>query len=164
MKQVINILIKNPRIEILRKKYDHVFRKVKTHVTLVYPFEIKDHAKLVEHIEYCLAGMAPFEIVLDKLRKSRNYLVLDVGKNQEKLLNLHKKLNSGILSGFENKELSIYLPHITLGMFDSHEELMKVINELRERGSNFRVIVDKISLLTLNDDGSAKEITNFALK
>jgi len=164
MKQAIYICISNPRIEALRKKYDHVFTKIKTHVTLVYPFEVKDQAKLNEHIEYCLEGIEPFEIVFEKMRKSNNYLVLDVGRNQETLLNLYKKLNSGILAGFENKELSIYLPHITLGMFDSHEELMKVINELRVRGSNFRVMVDKISLVTLNDDGFAKEIKNFLLK
>ena len=164
MTQVINIPIKNPRIEALRRKYDKVFRNRKTHVTLVYPFEVKDQAKLFEHIEYCLEGIGPFEIVFEKVRKSSNYLVLDVAKNQEKLLMLSKKLNSGILSGFENKELSIYLPHITLGIFDSHEALMKVINELRARGSNFRVMVNKISLLTLNEDGSAKEIKNFVLK
>ncbi len=164
MKQAINIQINNPRIEILRKKYDHVFKKVKTHVTLVYPFEVKDQVQLAEHIESCIGGLESFEIVFDKFRKSGNYLVLDVGKNQEKLLSLHKKLNSGILSGFENKELSIYLPHITMGIFDSHEELMKVINELRARGSNFRVEVNKISLITLNDDGSAKETKNFLLK
>jgi 2'-5' RNA ligase len=164
MKQVINILIRNPRIEILRKKYDHVFTKVKTHLTLVYPFEVEDQAKLTEHIEYCLQGVEPFEIVFEKFRKSSNYLVLDAGKNQEKLLNLNKKLNTGILAGFENKELSIYLPHITMGAFDSHEDLMKVLNELRVRGSNFRVMVSKISLMTLNEDGSAKEIRNFALK
>ncbi len=164
MKQVINILINNPRIEVLRKRYDKVFTNVKTHVTLVYPFEVADQVKLAEHIESCLEGIGPFEIVFRKVRKSSKYLVLDVDKNQEILLKLYEKLNTGILRGFENKELSIYLPHITLGVFDSHEKLMKVINELRARGSNFRVMVDKISLLTLNDDGSAKEIKNFKLK
>lgn len=164
MKQTINILINNPRIEILRKKYYKDFKKYKTHLTLVYPFEIKDKVQLKQHIEYCLKDIKPFEIVFDKLRKSSNYLVLDVNKNQELLLNLYKKLNSGILCGFENKEISIYLPHITLGVFNSNEELMGVLGELRERGSNFRVVVDKISLLTLNDDGSAKAIRNFVLK
>jgi 2'-5' RNA ligase len=164
MKQAINIQISNPRIEILRKNYDHVFKNRKTHVTLVYPFEVQDQVELAKHIEYCLEGIEPFELVFEKVRKSNNYLVLDVGRNQEKLLNLYKKLNSGILSGFENKDISIYLPHITLGMFDSNEELMRVINELRLRGSNFKVMVDKISLLTLNEDGSAKEIKNFMLK
>ena len=164
MKQVINILISNPRIDILRKKYDKVFKKIKTHVTLVYPFEVKDQAKLQEHIEYCLSGIEPFEITFEKFRKSGNYLVLDVGRNQDKLLDLYKKLNSGILSGFENKDISIYLPHITMGLFDSNEELMKALGEMRQRGSNFRITVDKISLLTLNDDETAKEIKNFELK
>jgi 2'-5' RNA ligase len=164
MKQAIVILVKNPRIEILRKAYDKDFKKYKTHITLVYPFEVKDRAKLIEHIEYCLKGIEPFEIVLERARKSNNYLFLDVTKNQETLLNLYKTLNSGILRGFENNEFSIYRPHVTLGRFNSHEELMTVINELRERGSNFRIMVDKISLITLNDDGSAKDIENFKLK
>jgi 2'-5' RNA ligase len=163
MKQVINIAITNPRIEILRKKYDHVFTKVKTHITLVYPFEVSNQTELIKHLEYCLEGIGKFEIVLEKFRKSKNYLVLDVGKNKGVLLNLYKKLNSGILTGFENKDISIYLPHITMGVFDSHESLMNTINELRIRGSNFRVMVDKISLLTLNGDGSAKSEQIFKL-
>lgn len=163
MKQTINILLNNPRIEILRRKYDPNFKKTKTHLTLVYPFEVKDQARLIEHIEYCLKDIQQFEILFEKLRKSGNYLVLDVSRNQEKLLNLYKKLNSAILSGFENKDISIYLPHITLGIFNSHEELMEVINKLRARGSNFRFIVDKINLVDLNDDGSSKSIRSFKL-
>lgn len=164
MKQAINILINNPRIEILRKKYDPNFKKYKTHLTLVYPFEVKDQAQLMEHIMYCLERVEPFEITLEKPRKSNNYLFLDATKNQEKLLNLYRKLNSGILRGFENKEFSIYRPHITLGVFDSNEELMNAINELRSRGSNFKVIVNKINLVTLNDNNSIKETKSFILK
>lgn len=164
MKQVINIMIDNPRIEVLRKKYDADFKRFKTHLTLVYPFEVKDQAKLIEHIQYCLSGLEPFEIIFEKLRKSRDHLVLDVSRNQEKLLTLYKKLNSGILAGFENKEISLYLPHITLGVFNTHEEMMKVINELRARGSNFKAIVNKITLLTLNKDDSIHKTQEFVLK
>lgn len=164
MKQVINILLSNPRIEILRKKYDPFYKKIKTHLTLVYPFEVKDQEKLIEHIDYCLKDTHPFEIVLDNVRKSGNYLVLDVGRNRALLLDLYHRLNSGILKGFENKELSIYIPHITLGIFNSNEELMTVINLLRERGSNFKFIVEKINLSTLNEDNSIKETKTFLLK
>lgn len=164
MKQVINIPIINSRIEIMRDNYDRAFRKIPTHVTLVYPFEVKDQAKLIEHIQLALQGLQPFEITFERLRKSNNYLVLDVDKNQRILLDLYKKLNKGILEGFENKELSIYLPHVTLGNFDSNEDLMKVITELRGRGSNYRVMVDKINLLTLNADNSVKDKKEFLLK
>lgn len=164
MKQTINILIDNPRIENLRKKYDPNYKKIKTHLTLVYPFEVQKQDKLKEHIEYCLGGLENFEIIFQKVRKSKNFLVLDVTTNRQKLLDLYKKLNSGVLAGFENKELSIYLPHITLGFFNSDEELMKVINELREIGSNYRVLVDKINLVTLNKDDSIKEVESFNLR
>jgi len=164
MKQTINILIDNPRIENLRKKYDPNYKKIKTHLTLVYPFEVQEQDKLKEHIEYCLNGLENFEIIFQKVRKSKNFLVLDVTTNRQKLLDLYKKLNSGVLAGFENKELSIYLPHITLGFFNLDEELMKVINELREIGSNYRVLVDKINLVTLNKDDSIKEVESFNLR
>jgi 2'-5' RNA ligase len=164
MKQVINIIIDNPRIENLRRKYDVNYKKFKTHLTLVYPFEVKDQEKLKEHILFCLARLEPFEIVFQKVRKSKNFLVLDVTTNRQKLLDLYKKLNSGILAGFENKEISIYLPHLTLGVFDSNEALMEVINELRSIGSNYRILVDKINLATLNEDNSIKDIETFVLK
>jgi len=164
MKQVINIIIKNKRLEILRKKYNSPFKNLPAHITLVYPFEVSDQDMLIKHIEHCLLGINPFEITLQKVRKSSNYLVLDVVRNKAILLNLHKKLNSGMLSGFENKELSIYLPHITLGFFKEIPELMQAINDLRQQNLNYRIDVNKISLLTLNDDDSVKSRKDFKLK
>jgi len=163
MKQSIVIPIKSIRIDKLRKKYDPYFSKIKTHVTLVYPFEVEDQNKLIEHINYCLEKIESFEITFHKLRKSKNFLVLDVERNREKLLRLYKLLNSGILSGFENKELSIYLPHITLGIFNSNPELMEAIKGLRGRNLDFRVDVKGITLLTLNEDNSIKTEKSFNL-
>ena len=138
MKQTIFIPIKNPRIDALRKKYDTNFKKIQTHVTLVYPFEVRDQIQLTHDLDYCLKELVSFEIVFENFRKSSNYLVLDAGKNQRILLELYKKLNSGILAGFENKDISIYLPHVTIGKFNLNEDLMMALGEMRSRGSNLR--------------------------
>jgi 2'-5' RNA ligase len=164
MKQVINIIIKNKRLEILRKRYNPPFKKIPAHITLVYPFEVSDQEKLIVHIENCLKGINPFEITLQKVRKSGNYLVLDVVKNKTLLLNLYKKLNSELLSGFENKELSLYLPHITLGLFDNIQELMQAINSLRQQNLSYRIEVEKISLLTLDSKDSIISRRDFKLR
>ncbi len=157
-------MLKSKRLDILRKKYDPLYKKYKTHITLVYPFQVEDQEKLVQHIESCIQGIEPFDITLQKCRKSGNYLVLDVARTKELLLKLYKKLNSGILSGFENKELSIYLPHVTLGFFENVSDLMPALNNLRQQNLDFRVDIDHIDLLTLKEDDSVKEIRHFPLK
>ncbi len=163
MKQTINILLKSKRLDILRKKYDSPYKKIKTHITLVYPFEVENQEKLVEHVEYSLCNMSQFKITLHKARKSGRHLVLDVADNKTILINLYKKLNSGILTGFENKELSIYLPHVTLGVFDSNEKMNEALSNLREQNLSYSIDVDAINLITLNGDDSIKDIKAFKL-
>jgi len=163
MKQTINILLKSKRLDILRTKYDSPYKKVKTHITLVYPFEVENQEKLVEHIEYSICGISQFKITLQKARRSGKHLVLDGADSKNLLIDLYKKLNSGILAGFENKELSIYLPHVTLGVFESNEEMNEALAKLREQNLSYLIEVDAINLLTLNSDDSVKEIKVFKL-
>jgi len=88
---------------------------------------------------------------------------LDGADSKNLLIDLYKKLNSGILAGFENKELSIYLPHVTLGVFESNEEMNEALAKLREQNLSYLIEVDAINLLTLNSDDSVKEIKVFKL-
>lgn len=163
MKQTINILLKSKRLDILRKKYDSPYKKIKTHITLVYPFEVENQERLTEHIEHCLTGLTQFKITLQKARKSGTHLVIDAVDNNEILIDLYKKLNSGILAGFENKELSIYLPHVTLGVFSAPEKMSEALAKLREQNLSYLIDVDAINLLTLNSDDSVKETKAFKL-
>lgn len=163
MKQTINLLLKSKRLDILRTKYDSPYKKIKTHITLVYPFEVENQEKLVEHIESSICGLSQFKITLQKARKSGKHLVLDVVENKNLLIDLYKKLNSGILAGFENKELSIYLPHVTLGVFESSDKMSEALANLREQNLSYSVEIDAINLLTLNSDDSVKEIKVFKL-
>ena len=163
MKQTLNIILKSKRLDILRKKYDSPYRKLKTHITLVYPFEVENQEKLTAHIEQCLAGLIQFKITLQKARKSGQHLVIDVAENKNILIDLYKKLNSGILAGFENKELSIYLPHVTLTALDSAEKMSAALSSLREQNLNYSVDIDAINLVTLNADDSVKETKVFKL-
>jgi 2'-5' RNA ligase len=163
MKKTINILLKSKRLDILRKKYDSPYKKIKTHITLVYPFEVKNQEKLAEHIEHCLTGLTQFKITLRKAKKSGKQLVIDAVDNNELLMDFYKKLNSGILTGFENKELFIYLPHVTLGVFNSTEKMNEALAKLREQNLSYLVEVDAINLLTLNSDNSIKDIRSFKL-
>jgi len=165
MKQVINIIIENKEIDRIRKKYDKNYGKIKSHISLVYPFEVDD-GELREHINNIINNFGKFEIILRGFEKSAKeyYLYLLIDKGNEKIIELYKKFNSGILSGFKNKDMPVYIPHVTLGVFNSEEEINKAVQELEKQKIKIKFFVDKINLLTLNGDFSINKQEDFQLK
>lgn len=167
MKQVLVILIKKSReVEEIRKSYLKDYKKFKPHITLVYPFKIKDQRSLNEHIENSLQKLKPFELTLEGLKKSAKeyYLYLLVKEGKKELMHLYKNLNSGILKNFKNKDMPVYIPHITLGIFDSKDEINNAIKKIERLKLRSEMKVTKIELLTLNSDNSIKKIEEFKLK
>lgn len=152
MKQVINILLKlDKRVERIGRKYGALSDEIKPHITLVYPFEINDQKELTKHIENVISKSVKFKITLKGLRKSEKgyYLYLLVNRGRDKILELYKGLNSGILSGFENKDMPSFVPHISLGIFNSEEQINKAIKEIGKQNLKVECLIDKINLLTL---------------
>ena len=167
MKQAVNILIKeNKRIRDIRKKYLLEYKKYKFHITLVYPFEIKNQEQLIEHINKSAKRIKPFNLILSGLKKSAReyYLYLLIKEGKKEIMVLYKNLNRGVLKGFQNKNLPRYIPHVTLGGFRSKKEIDKVINSLKNQKISLSARINSIQLLTLNKDMSIKSIKNFKLK
>ncbi|MFW6383754.1 MAG: 2'-5' RNA ligase family protein [Nanoarchaeota archaeon] len=149
MEQAIVILPeKNNRIEKVRKKYLPDYHKYEPHITLVYPFDVEEQNALNEHIQNCLKEFKPFQITLHGLGASAKdyFLYLLVEKGKEELIQLHKKLNSGILEGFKNPDMPDYIPHLTLGIFQGKTELHNVIKEISKLNLTFTTTSTQSSL------------------
>ncbi|MFP4424762.1 MAG: 2'-5' RNA ligase family protein [Candidatus Woesearchaeota archaeon] len=155
--QVLTIFLeRDEKIEKIRRRYVPDHEKYESHITLVYPFEFEDQAKLKKHILESLKAFSPFEISLEGLQKSARgyYLYLLVNKGKEKIVSLHESLNGGILQGFRNPDMPRYIPHLSIGIYDSEDERGKAIDDISREDIRFETKVDSIQLLTI---GHTKE-------
>ena len=158
MKQVITLLIKNEEINKLRKKYYSAYKKFKTHLTLVYPFEVNNQTALFEHIFSSINKIKPFKIDFGKFYASNNFVCLAV--ESKGCWKLYNKLNRAILAGFENKEVK-FRPHITITVLRTTREARALVKKLNRSQLTDRVSINLIYLLTLNKDHSIKSKKGF---
>lgn len=91
-------------IDKLRGQYDPLAEHVRPHITLVFPFvsDIKT-SELKEHILSALSGTTPFEVTLRGIipvNSFAKYLFLTIVKGSEELIELHKRLYTGILEDY----------------------------------------------------------------
>lgn len=140
--------------------------KIKPHINLVYPFEVSNQKKLENHIKNSIKDIFAFNLIMGGLQKSAKeyYLYLLVKKGKEEVMNLYKRLNSGILSSFKNLDMPEYIPHITLGVFNSEKEINKAYRNPKLRRIKFTQKIKQIDLVTFEKDNSQKSIKSFKLK
>lgn len=168
MKEVINILINNKEIRNIRREFDPFHKKFNSHISLVYPFENIPQKKLYSHIKKSIENFSPFYITLKNPYASvtkDSYICLPVLKNKNILMKLYKKLNSGILKGFENIEVK-YKPHITLGVFKGActNDFTQAYKKIKDKKINIEIKINCIYLLTLKKDFSIRNIKRFYFK
>lgn len=166
MIQVIALLLKRAKkIEAIRKKYIPDYKKLKPHITIVYPFKVKSQNELCGHIKTSINKTKPFRLSLCGLKKSAKgyYLYLLVNEGKTELIKLYKNLNSSLLKDFQNKDMPKYIPHLSLGVFKTKNEINKAIQEIQKQNICFEAKVGSIHLLTIDNSHSLKSIKNFRL-
>jgi len=161
MKQAINIPIKSSKLNGIYKPY----AGVKPHITLVYPFEYSDQKKLKEHIKKSISKIKPFKISFEDLKKSKReyYLYLLVKKGKPIIVNLQRKLNSGLLDFPKKINVFEWPPHITLRIFKNKKEINDYIQKIKDKRIKFEFNVNKIQLVGLKGNKIIKRI-KFNLK
>lgn len=140
-------------IDEIRRKYDPLSNLVRPHITLVFPFksEVTTEA-LSDQIKKAVKGISPFEIELGGFStqqdKFGNYLFLNV-KRGEKYL---KQLNYNLYDG---KSLFSYCPHMTVGKFDTIDQLESAYNDVKDCTDSFTTVVDTVSVEEIGEHGES---------
>ncbi|WP_280769166.1 YjcG family protein [Salipaludibacillus daqingensis] len=147
-----------------RKRYDTKYAKVPPHLTLKDPFEMDEDRvdKLVNHLREVAQVANPFTLNVYKYSSFypvTNTIYMKVRENEE-LLSLHDKLNSGLL---ENKSEHAFVPHITIGQEMNYDELSDVFGRLKLETMNHEETVDRFSLLYKLDNGTWTVYETFLL-
>ncbi|MFA5174472.1 MAG: 2'-5' RNA ligase family protein [Candidatus Pacearchaeota archaeon] len=163
---IIIFIPNNKKIDDVRKKYDRYYKEFKPHITLVYPFKVANQKKVCEHIINSIKNFKSFKIELKGLKRSAKeyYLYLVINKGKNNIVKLYKKLNSGILKGFENKKMPRYIPHVTLGSFSSKSKMEEAIKIIKKKDIKINADISKIHLLTFKKGAEIEKIKGFKLK
>lgn len=149
-------------IDGLREKYDPLAKLVRPHITLVFPFESNIRAEdLKAHLTKALAGFRPFDLHMEEILAIDNalgrYLFLGVNRGTEQIKKISLSLYSGLLESFRPEWFSdkTYMPHITLGSFDSKESLDKAYREVSQINLCFSERVNQIAVEVIGADESS---------
>jgi 2'-5' RNA ligase len=144
----------------IRELYDPLAHHVRPHITIVFPFESDiETSELEEHILTVLSEITPFEIILNGITPTNSlskHLFLNIQKGNDKIIELHRKLYTGILQNHFPEWLNgkVFFPHMTVGNFDNEEDFEMAINETRNIIDSFKTIVNEISveIIDKNED------------
>lgn len=143
-------------IDALRNRYDPLANHVRPHITLVFPFDSEvETLALQAHIQSVLTGFAPFELLLCGISTNRaRYLFLNLQKGGDKIIELHKRLYTGILREYSPKwlEFNPFSPHMTIGKFDREADFIRAIHETRDFSEVFRTEVHEVSVELIDDN------------
>ena len=135
-------------IDEIRDRYDPLAKLVRPHVTIVFPFESEmTNAELEEELSRSLNNVSPFELVLHGFSKAMdNCLFLDVEKGKEIIEAIHDDLYSNRFKEFDPGFAYEYIPHVTVGKFDSEQDLNEAYEQVKDIDVSFQTIVKKISV------------------
>lgn len=145
-------------IDEIREMYDPLASHVRPHITLVFPFESSiDSIQLKNHLEEVLVSVNSFPLVLKGITPVKsfgNYLFLNIENGKEEIIEIHKKLYTGILEQYFPQWLKVdkYNPHMTVGKIESEEKYKLAIEKTKEATDVFETIVDKISVEIIDDN------------
>lgn len=160
----------NP-IDLIREKYDPLYKCVRPHITLVFTFESSlTREALIEHLKSVLRDMPSFDLAMTKLVKIDNsfgkYLFLLVEEGLETIKTLSSKLYTGLLSPYKPDWLNenTYLPHMTLGAFYSKEALERAYESIGSKDLYFKTHINKVSIEIIGEDEASIIEFELALK
>lgn len=147
--QFVNINVINS----IRDKYDPSANKVRPHITLVFPFESSMcREELEDYLNGSLREVKCFNLALEEIIKLESdsgfHLAFGVKEGKEKIKALHNKLYAGKLNKYKPYWLNKaeFIPHMTVGKFDSREDLENAYENVVLTKNIFSTLVDKISV------------------
>lgn len=144
-------------IDDFRRKYDSRVKITPPHLTFVFPVNSSiDENELVRHISRVLQNLESFEVVIGGIERSwDDYVFLTLSEGNERVINLHDQLYTGLLLPHLNKQIQ-YIPHVTIGRVDLGNN-NDPIQEATELQIEQAITIGKLSLIRCQDDNSPHE-------
>ena len=141
-------------IQQYRCKYDKLYYDiVGPHFTLVFPIHEQSQAAFVSEIKKQLSGMTPISFCFKKAVVHKDelsdmwfsFLVPDEGFANIK--QLHDKLYGDKFSQFHRRDIE-YVPHITIGHFESEAACNKIVREWNSNEPSIKGIISSVDIVS----------------
>lgn len=147
-------------IDEIRNKYDPLAHHVRPHITLVFPFQCDiSTSELKSHLQNVLSEVKPFKITqqgIIPVQSFGNYLFLDVIEGKEEIIDIHKRLYTGLLESIHPDWLKTgdYYPHMTVGKLVREEDYKTAIHDVEGISDVFSSFINKVSveIIDANED------------
>ena len=145
-------------IDEVRDRYDPLAHHVRPHITLVFPFQSDiSTSELKSHLENVLSEIKPFKITqqgIIPIQSFGNYLFLDVIEGKEEIIDIHKRLYTGLLEPIHPEWLKNggYYPHMTVGKIADIEAYKTAIENIKCIDDAFSSVVKKISVEIIDEN------------
>jgi 2'-5' RNA ligase len=144
-------------IQGIRDKYDPLAHCIAPHITVVFPFESDLTAdELKSYIYEALRGVKKFRVILKNITGDFHdgYLFLNVKRGNDRIVELHDMLYSGILQRYLYRKVT-YCPHLTVGKLNDAAEFDKAIQELDSFVESFETVADKVYVENIDRNGNS---------
>ncbi|UCZ51913.1 YjcG family protein [Bacillus shivajii] len=147
-----------------RKRYDSHYSKIPPHLTLKESFEAEeeDIPQYIEAVREVAAISKPFDLEVYKFSSFHpvtNTIYMKV-KDNEELLTLQERLNSGKLSQEQEYQ---FVPHITIGQDIENDECSDVFGRLKLESIYHKEKIDRFQLLYQLENGTWTVYETFLL-
>jgi 2'-5' RNA ligase len=140
----------------IRREFDPLYKHVSPHITLVFPFDSGiTTLELKEDLIKSINGFNEFNLKLQGISGGEgNYLFLNVALGGEFLLELQRRIYSGVLEQYIPKflDLNKYIPHLTVGRIPDQTEFNAALNKWSSIDDTFIDIIKNISVEIIDEN------------
>ena len=134
-------------IEVIRKQYDPLYKKIAPHITVVFPFESGMSCdEVLQHVENSTKRCSHFTVRMGGYSGYDNeYLFLNVIQGNDEIIDLHQQLYSGILERYHEPQYT-FLPHMTVGRLSNQADFFEAFEKIQKRDTIFETEVKQIAI------------------
>ncbi len=154
-------------IEDIRRRYDPAARTVPAHITLVFPFESDLSAAAVRrHVTTALQGVEPVALSVQGVSVRKhfgNYLLLDIHRGRNKLIEIHRRLYTGVLAPYLPQWRRSFDPHITVGRLEDDEAFERAWQDVRGLETEFRTCLREVAVEIMGEHDESIIESTFSL-
>lgn len=159
----------NHEIDAIREAFDTLYKCIEPHITLVFPFESSlTKEEIASAVRQVLTSENTFSISTTDITAVEShgfYLFLNIGEGKKRITELHYKLHTGILRPFQSPWTldGSYEPHITIGRFETKDEMLTAFDNLQVTDLRCEVEIDRIYVEVIgdNDESIIESIIKF---
>ena len=145
-----------PPIQAIREKYDRKIRRWMPHITLVYPFLLREQFDTARRLLADACGeTSAFEIELTAFSTFRhrrdNYTIWLRPEPEEPLVKLQAALCQSMQEAGGSGTSKPFQPHLSVGQVTGRAKMLALVDQLQAAWSPLRIRISSVAMICRNE-------------